>query len=306
MPTFTVFTPTFNRASLLHRVYDSLKAQTFRDFEWVVVDDGSTDGTREVIAGWLAESDFPIRYFWQPNAHKKTAFNRGVREALGPLFLPWDSDDTAVPEALEMFWTEWQAIDEGSRPAFAGVTALCADEHGAIVGSRFPQDRFDSDPLESVYRYRIQGEKWGFIRTELLRQFPFPEDIPGHVPEGVVWGAIARRYKTRYVNRVVRTYHQEQDSITQTGASGAGAARNAEGHALWARAVLENELGWFFRNPAWFLRMAANHTRFSSHSIHRSPPRRFPVQGFLQRLLLAAMWPVGKLLYLRDLSQVGH
>ena len=84
--TFTVFTPTFNRACTLHRVYESLSAQTYRDFEWLVVDDGSSDDTRKLIDTWERQARFPLRYIYQPNQGKHVAFNRGVREARGELF----------------------------------------------------------------------------------------------------------------------------------------------------------------------------------------------------------------------------
>ena len=90
---FTVFTPTFNRAHTLGRVYASLRAQTYTDFEWLIVDDGSTDGTEELVRGWMAEAPFPLRYLTQVHGHKKAAFNRGVREANGELFVALDSDD---------------------------------------------------------------------------------------------------------------------------------------------------------------------------------------------------------------------
>src|SRR5690242_19362698 len=100
-PLFTVFTPTYNRAHTIERVYRSLCTQNCRDFEWLVVDDGSTDGTEALIRQWQHEAEFPIRYFWQPNAGKHVAMNRGVAEASGSLFLTLDSDDACVPWALE-------------------------------------------------------------------------------------------------------------------------------------------------------------------------------------------------------------
>ncbi|MDP5238381.1 glycosyltransferase family A protein [Uliginosibacterium sp. 31-16] len=93
---FTVFTPTYNRAAVL---YDSLCAQTCRDFEWLIVDDGSTDDTRELVARWQSEAGFSIHYVWQKNGHKKTAMNRGAAEARGELFLTLDSDDACLPDA---------------------------------------------------------------------------------------------------------------------------------------------------------------------------------------------------------------
>src|SRR5260370_1372771 len=89
---FTVFTPTFNRCSTLPRVYESLRHQTLRDFEWLIVDDGSTDGTGELVEEWQTESDFPIRYIYQENQGKPVAFNRGVQEAQADLFLTFVSN----------------------------------------------------------------------------------------------------------------------------------------------------------------------------------------------------------------------
>ena len=133
---FTVFTPTYNRAHTLPRAFESLKRQTFRDFEWLIVDDGSTDNTRELIEVWQKDSSFPIRYFWQENAHKKTAFNLGVKEARGELFLPLDSDDEALPDALKILDQHWNNIPESERGKFSSVTGLCVDERGGVVDTK--------------------------------------------------------------------------------------------------------------------------------------------------------------------------
>lgn len=115
-PLFTVFTPTYNRAHTLGRLYLSLKEQTLLDFEWIVVDDGSSDDTCSLVESWKSESSsFPIRYFYQANRGKHVATNYAVREAFGFFFIILDSDDTCVPEALERFAYHWQAIDESNR-----------------------------------------------------------------------------------------------------------------------------------------------------------------------------------------------
>src|SRR5207237_1817583 len=105
---FTVFTATFNRAHTLPRVYDSLRVQTLTDFEWLVVDDGSTDGTRELVAGWAAQPAFPIRYFHQENSGKHVAENVAVREAHGRFTATLDSDDWYAPDALESSLAAWE------------------------------------------------------------------------------------------------------------------------------------------------------------------------------------------------------
>ncbi|GAB2897055.1 glycosyltransferase family 2 protein [Uliginosibacterium flavum] len=302
-PLFTVFTPTYNRASVLHRVYDSLCAQICRDFEWLIVDDGSTDNTRELLERWQAEADFLVRYVWQANGHKKAAFNRGVVEAQGELFLPLDSDDACPADALGIFRKHWLSIPAGRHEEFSGVSALCVDEAGQLVGQRFPQDVMESSPQEMAYRHRVGGEKWGFIRTDVLRQFPFPQDLPGHVPEGVAWGAIGARYKTLFVNEVVRVYFHSRDSIMVTGVQ--DARRNAAGQACWARQVLSQELGWFRFAPLWFVRMAVNWARFSLHDrAARGVILAWP-QGFAARALCALCFPAGALLAWRDRRRCG-
>ena len=134
-PIFTVFTPTYNRAATLAGVYSSLQVQTFRNFEWLIVDDGSADGTAALVQEWQAVAEFPIRYFWQPNGGKHRAFNRGVQEARGELFLTLDSDDSCVPEALERLKFYWDALSLGSQEIFSAVTALCSDSNGNVLSS---------------------------------------------------------------------------------------------------------------------------------------------------------------------------
>lgn len=300
---FTVFTASYNRAHTLPRVYNSLRRQTFRNFEWLIIDDGSTDNTRKLVESWQQEGALTIRYFWQENAHKKAAFNKSVLEARGELFLTLDSDDEAMPEALEILNRHWLAIPDQLRGDFSAVTGLCVDTRGKIVGTPFPTDVLDSDSLEIWYRYRVTGEKWGFQRTDVLRKFPFPGGIRGHVPEGVIWSGIAARYKTRFVNDVLRIYHDEHDSITQSSAAAGGARSNADGHALWTREVLCNEWRWFLHRPGWFLKMAANYTRFHLHLRKVQPGKHWSLSGFVPRLLATLMWPVGALSYWLDLQR---
>jgi glycosyltransferase involved in cell wall biosynthesis len=213
---FTVFTPTFNRAHSLPLVYKSLKNQTFRDFEWLIVDDGSTDNTKELVEQWEKEADFPICYFYQENQGKHIAFNWGVKLARGELFLPLDSDDQCVPEALERFWFHWNNIPEHLRDVFSGVTCLCRDENGNIVGDKFPKDVMDSDELEIAHKYKVRLEKWGFHRTDVLKEFPFPEPPQvGLIPESIVWNAIALHYKKRFINEALRTAFAGPGGLTE-------------------------------------------------------------------------------------------
>jgi glycosyltransferase involved in cell wall biosynthesis len=301
--TFTVFTATYNRAHTLGRVYDSLCRQTCRSFEWLIVDDGSTDGTRALVEGWQGDAPFPIRYLAQENAGKHVAFNRGVREARGELFLQFDSDDACVPEALERFKHHWDAIPRDCRAHFTAVTCLSRDHRGALVGTRFPHDVIDSDSREIRYRYGVTGEKWGFHRTEVLRQYPFPESIRRHVvPEGIVWSQIARRYKTRFVNEALRIYYTDQPSLVH----GVEAGTNAVGARLYHLSVL-NEDGDYFRHaPLQFFRSAALYARASFHLGEAVGEQASALRTSFGRVLWACALPVGFGAYWWETTRSGR
>ena len=206
---FTVLTPTYNRAHTLGRVYESLCRQSFRDFEWVIVDDGSSDGTREMVSSWRPE--FPIRYFWKPNGGKHTAMNLGVKEARGEFVLFFDSDDRCTPDALERFDYHWRQIPEPAR--FANLSCLCCTPAGAIIGRSYPVPWVDAFSFADQLRYRSRGERWGINRTDVLRQYPWPEGEP-FVPEGLVWDRISRKYAARFVNEALRVYEPSPDNLS--------------------------------------------------------------------------------------------
>lgn len=297
---FTVFTPTYNRAHTLPRVYESLKRQIFRDFEWLVIDDGSTDHTTELVYQWIRENVLPIRYIKQPHGHKKTAFNRAVREARRMFLLPLDSDDELLPNALEDLYKAWLDIPETCREHFAGVCGLCIDEGGRVVGDLFPKQVMYSDSLEMFYVYHVRGEKQGFVRVDVLQNFPFPEEISGHVPENVVWNRIAEHFKTVFINVPVRVYHFDAESVTRPFNRWEAIQRNCEGHAYWARETLDKELRYFWNDPFWFVKMAINYTRFHVHLARSQPGKRYPLHGRSARLLVSLVKPFGWGMFLVD------
>jgi glycosyltransferase involved in cell wall biosynthesis len=302
--TFTVFTATYNRADTLHRVRDSLAEQTFTDFEWLVVDDGSQDRTRELVDDWSSSSDFPIRYIYKPNGGKHTAWNVGVREARGELFLSLDSDDACVPNALERFKHHWDSIPDDERAGFSAVTALCIDLDGNLVGTRFPRSPLDSDPVEVRYRYRLRGEKWGFHRTAVLREFPFPEPADrGFVSERLVWDRIAARYRTRYVNEELRIYDDRPGRVSLS-SEWKNPARHAEMYSTIFREQLTDQLRWMRHAP---LRFAIDAAQFSRFALHRgaSPLREIMSLPLRGRLLGLATLPLGVGLYVRDRRRSG-
>jgi glycosyltransferase involved in cell wall biosynthesis len=255
---FTIFTPTFNRAHTLHRVYESLCAQTLRDFEWIVIDDGSTDNTAAIVADWIKAADFPIRYFKHEHAGKHVAHNFAVREARGQFFLPLDSDDACAPRALERMAYHWSTIPVGDRALYSGIDGLCSDQNGHVIGDRFPTEPFDTTLRERRYLYRIRGEKWGSALTEIVRRFPFPE-ITGtqFIPEGAVWLEMAKTYKDRCVNEVFRIYYVDDQKTGTTLTGRSGLREDAPGRLHYYLWLLNNDMEYFFNSPGPFIKAAA-------------------------------------------------
>jgi hypothetical protein len=254
---FTIFTPTYNRAHTLYRVFDSLCAQTFRDFEWLVIDDGSTDNTAELIANWTHSAAFPIRYFRQDHCGKHVAHNLAARQARGQFFLPLDSDDACLPNALERMAYHWNTIPAAHRGSYAGVEGLCIDQKGKVVGDEFPADPLDMSVRERCYVYRVHGEKWASVLTEIVRMYPFPE-IGGtyFIPEGALWLQIAKKYKYRCVNEAFRVYYIDDNLTGATLTKGRSLGDNAPGRLHFYTWVLNNDLEYFFSSPVPFLKAA--------------------------------------------------
>ncbi len=303
--TFTVFTCTYNRAHTLHRVWESLQMQTFRSFEWLIFDNGSTDQTADLVARWARDSSFPIRYLsWANNTGYQNAINEGVAAARGELFLMLDSDDRCTPQALERLQALWSGIPVEKRERFAGVTALCEDQYGNLAGTRFPRNHLESNALELEYRYKVKGEKWGFIPTEILKQYPFPK-VEHHVMPHVVWHRIARRYQTLFVNEVLRIYYQDDTgNVAQLTAVPPG--YNAIGKLLGQQAILDNNMDWFHIAPMALCKAAIQYIRYSRHAGRGVLYQERELRSRAARVLCWMLQPAGLLLYRLDLSRYSR
>ena len=304
--TFTVFTGTHNRAHTLRRPYDSLCAQTFRDFEWLVIDNESTDGTPELMAELAAAAPFPVRYEWQHNIGHHGSVNRAVREARGRLFVILDSDDAAVPEALERFKAIWDAIPEDERDGFSGVSALCRNEHGEALGGPFPFDPTDSNATEIRYRYHVMGERWGFQRTDVMREFPYPT-IPGYLgmmSGRIAWGAIGRRYRTRYVNEYLGVVTEDQPDTLTKGTH--DPRRDAIGERLEAWDLIEHDLHYFRHDPLAYYLKAAKYVRSALFADESLPAQARALTRPAARLLWAAAVPLGLAVYAIERLGLGR
>jgi len=188
----TIFTPTYNRREMLVRVYNSLLSQTLKGFEWLIVDDGSTDDTADQVKEWVLEEKIPIRYFYRQNGGKMRAHNTGVRLAKGSLFLCLDSDDYLVDTAVEDLVKCYEANKEKELDGkkVSGVVAHKGISETKLLGDNdFPD--IEITTLYGLYLKGFKGETTLLFETQVLRKFFFPE-IEGekYVPEDYVYDKI--------------------------------------------------------------------------------------------------------------------
>ncbi len=208
----TVFTPTYNRVASLPRCFECLKKQTYKNFEWIIIDDGSTDGTDKLVESFKSENPFfELTYIYQENRGKHTAKNRAAKLAKGEFFITLDSDDACTDDALEVFLSEWEKIPEADRNGYYGISCRTSDLEGNIHGTPMTCEYIDSNDLDFKMKHKIKGELWGMVRTDVVREFPSPEEKGfKFYPENIIWNRVGRKYKARYINKALRYYINDQ------------------------------------------------------------------------------------------------
>ena len=228
----TVFTPTYNRAYIINRLYESLQRQTFRNFEWLVVDDGSVDETEELFTTWIKEENkFPIRYYKKDNGGKCRAINFALEFAKGRLFFIVYSDDYLTDDALEKIiaWEKSLPKDE----KYCGVAGNLGMGQNSTPNTLFETEYYDGTLLD---RYRnIDGERALVFYTELHKKYRYPE-YPGEkfMTEAVIYNRMANDgYKMRFYNDIICIYEYRNDGLTKAGNS--LFLNNPRGYGLWLK-----------------------------------------------------------------------
>lgn len=237
MPFITIFTPTFNRCNLIDNLYQSLLKQISKNFEWLVVDDGSTDNTENYFNSLIKkENPFPIHYIKQQNGGKHRAINNGIKQAKGDLFFIVDSDDTLTPNAIEKI-IEWSKTLDCSKK-WAGFSGLRGFSKEINVGQYNKASFIDAKNTERQ-QYHLEGDKAEIYFTEILRKYPFPEFIgENFISEEVVWNAIANDgFYLRWFNEIIYICEYLENGLTKDKSRN---RRNPQGTLCWAKGQLNS------------------------------------------------------------------
>lgn len=173
----TVFTPTYNRAYCLHKCFESLQNQTSYNFEWLIIDDGSTDGTCDLVRRWQQEETrFPIRYCYKENGGLHTGYNKAIELTSTELIMCIDSDDWMPENAIEQIENIWDNVRDQD---YIGIIGIDRHPDGSCVGGKFPETLHEMHFYENLTKYRIPGDKKMVHRTEILKKVAPMQSFPG-------------------------------------------------------------------------------------------------------------------------------
>ncbi|MDL2264902.1 glycosyltransferase family 2 protein [Parabacteroides sp. OttesenSCG-928-G07] len=225
----TIFTPTYNRIKTLPRVYESLKKQTYKEFIWLIIDDGSNDGTRELAEEWKKEAQLSINYFYKKNGGKHTAFQMALEIVTTKYITTIDSDDILLPNALEVLDKAWKKIEaDNLENSIAQVQGFTIYETGELVGyGNFSLNpnilHIDASWHELVLKNKCLRELVGACNVEKLKEcidfnkYTWKKKHLRYLGESIFWSSIGRKYKTRLLNNIFRIYYLDGgDSLLRT------------------------------------------------------------------------------------------
>lgn len=279
----TVFTPTYNRAHTLGRTYESLRKQSCQCFDWLIVDDGSTDGTESLVRVWQEEDNpFKIRYIYKKNGGMHTAYNTAYENIETELNVCIDSDDCLAENAAQIIFDTWKSVQQ---KGYAGLIGLDADMDGNIIGTEFPQDMTETT-YSDYYGHEGQGDKKFVFRTDIMKEYPpYPEyEGENYVGIHTKFVLIDQKYKMAVVNEVLCNVEYQADGHSHSMYK--AYIRNPRGFA-YARKIL-------MKYPISKKRLLAETIHYVSSSII-GKNKRFISESPRQALTIA-MIPAGVIL----------
>ena len=211
----TVFTPAYNRGYCLDALYQSLVGQTSDNFLWHIVDDGSSDNTKELVQNWIEENKICIIYEYQKNAGKHAAHNRGVETCSTELFFCVDSDDELTNTAVEEIESQWKLICDGNIDKISGMVMYRAHRDGRLIGTEFPE-AIEYDMLSGLYAKGFKGDTALVYRTCVLKNYPFPVfEGERFMRENIVYDQIDKDYKLKVVRKAIYLCEYLEDGLSR-------------------------------------------------------------------------------------------
>ncbi|MDP2527931.1 glycosyltransferase family 2 protein [Maribacter dokdonensis] len=289
---FTVFIPVYNASKTIEAVFESLNAQTFKDFEVIIINDGSTDNSDKIIRENLSDLNFEHTYVNnQNNINKFGILFEAIKKAKGEFFVIHDSDDRCTQNALETFLHQYNTIPDELKEQISGVTCKCKNQFGEEIGKNLPFEPLYSNTFESSIKYGLSFEKWGVVKTRLLKSIKIDDFIigKGMIPESFIWMIFAKNnYITKYCSDIIRIYYVDNENSLST----LKYDKKALGMGLYAIMFMN----YFYKDyllvyPKHFFKrlisllMASKFLKYTFSDYFRS------IDSLLLRMIFTILWP---------------
>ena len=215
----TIITPTYNRGDKLNKLFKSLNNQTVKDFNWLIIDDGSNDDTAEVVRNFMSAASFEIRYDYQENGGKHRALNKGISKITTELTIIVDSDDYLTENAVETILDYHELyVNRKESDKLCGFSFLRAYSNGEINTGEFPVDEVVDTYRQQRINNNLLGDKAEVYYTDILKMYPFEEfDGEKFMPEDAVWLKMSGPYNMVHLNRVIYYCDYLEGGLTKSG-----------------------------------------------------------------------------------------
>lgn len=211
----TIVTPSYNRSGTLPLLYQSLLNQTSNDFDWLIIDDGSQDNTKEIVEGFANDGHVPVSYVYKENGGKHSALNIAFRTVKSELLFIVDSDDVLTKDAVETILKDWNAVKDIN---LCGISYLRGYDEIRVIGDQHPQDHVVDNFINLRYNKGVDGDKAEVWKTDCLRDFQFPE-YPGErfISESVAWIYLAKKWNMLMVNKIIYITEYLEGGLSESG-----------------------------------------------------------------------------------------
>ncbi|WP_348811798.1 glycosyltransferase family 2 protein [Flavobacterium maritimum] len=295
---FSVWTATFNRATFLVRLYESLKKQTFKDFEWIIVDDGSTDNTKEIVDGFIAENSIKsIRYLKKNHGGKHTAWRAVINEFQSKYVVTIDSDDQLSENALEIFDRHWTELEKSEEyESFWEIKGRVQGSGGLMIGKPLPTKVFDSTYDELTYKHKYTWEMHACRKTTVLQnEGKVPENflfdsLCSNFSESIRWSRAGQKYKSRFIDEIVRTYFFDAGDTLSKSNNKTRSIKNTYNNLVDAKYTIEERKKWMLKwdKKAYVFSLAT--LLYTSFCLSKNPFSILDKASVSENLLLGVLY----------------
>ena len=214
MKFISVLTPTYNRGYIIHEAYESLLSQTDTNFEWVIVDDGSTDDTQKIVQKFIDSKKIGIKYIVKKNGGKHTAINEGLKHVTGDYTIVLDSDDYLKDNAVELIQKYWKKYESNEK--ISDLSFLKYTRANKNMSRGYNDEIVISNTIDFRHNKKFTGEMCEVYRTDVLKKYPFPVfKGENFLSEAIVTSKMAFDYDTVFINKPIYVADYLPDGLTQ-------------------------------------------------------------------------------------------